>query len=112
MLGDGFQRKSYMHVADCVRALVALQVAKPCNVINLGQDQECTVRDSISWIIDEMKVSPHIFYGDGSKGWVGDNPRILLDCSKAQSLGWTPKFKIEVAVRETVKWLLSSKVHL
>src|SRR6516164_3563416 len=59
VLGDGRQRKSYLYVQDCVSAMlrvIDLATAKHakhrCDVYNLGVNDYCSVRDSISWICD------------------------------------------------------------
>ena len=113
VLGNGHQKKSYLHVSDCVRAInIALENAnKSVNIINLGVDGYCEVRDSIGWILDEMNIDPLITFGKEDKGWIGDNPLIHLDITKMRSYGWEPKFSIEDSVRDTVKFLLSNK-HL
>ena len=52
VLGDGKQRKSYLHVQDCLDAmLTAVARGKDkVNVFNLGTDSYCRVADSIGWI--------------------------------------------------------------
>lgn len=109
VLGDGYQRKSYMHVTDCIDAVVSLRGTENFNVFNLGSDSYCTVRDSISWICDELGVNPEITFGNGDRGWVGDNPFIWLDVKKASLGGWKTRRSIEDSVRETVRWLLQNR---
>jgi UDP-glucose 4-epimerase len=111
VLGNGHQKKSYLHVSDCIEA-IRTSIQKPTkhvNILNLGVDGYCEVRDSISWITDEMNLDPDIEYGSGIKGWVGDNPLIYLDTTKIQSLGWKPKFSIEDGVRDTVRFLNANR---
>ena len=85
VLGNGYQTKSYLHVADCVEALrICLGLERAFEVFNLGSDSSCTVRDSISWITDEMGLSPRLQFGNHDVGWVGDNPHIYLDTSRMQ----------------------------
>jgi UDP-glucose 4-epimerase len=107
VLGNGHQKKSYLHVSDCIEAIQTSlrEFSNPVNIINLGIDGYCEVRDSISWIISEMKLDPEITFGAQSKGWIGDNSLIYLDTQKIQSLGWTPKYSIEEAVRNTVSFM-------
>lgn len=105
ILGDGKQRKSYMHVSDCVDALVALRGFDDFSVFNLGAADSCVVDDSAGWIIDELRLKPEITYSGGTRGWVGDNPFILLDVSNAKAHGWETKISIEDSVRDTVRWL-------
>jgi UDP-glucose 4-epimerase len=110
VLGNGGQRKSYLHVDDCVAAvLLATDKAAPgYRVLNLGQDHDCALRDSIGWICDEMGVSPRLDYAGGERGWIGDNPFIFLDCTRMRDLGWAPRHPIERSVRMTLRWLLAN----
>lgn len=110
VLGNGHQKKSYLHVSDCVSAIhISLEkCSKPVNIINLGVDGYCQVRDSIGWITSEMGVNPEIIYGKASKGWIGDNPLIHLDTKRILNFGWKPKFTIEEGVRDTVRFLRSN----
>lgn len=110
VLGNGQQKKSYLHVSDCVSAIhLALEKSsKPVNIFNLGVDGYCEVRDSIGWITSEMGVNPQINYGTESKGWIGDNPLIHLDTQKILNLGWKPKLTIQEGVRDTVRFLSSN----
>ena len=110
VLGNGQQKKSYLHVSDCVSAIhISLEkTSKSVNIINLGVDGYCEVRDSVGWITSEMGVNPEISYGKESKGWIGDNPLIHLDTKRILGLGWKPKFSIEEGIRDTVRFLSSN----
>lgn len=105
VLGDGHQRKSYLYVQDCMDAIfTALDRAKgKVNVFNLGTDEYCEVNDSIRWICEYLGVHPTITYAGGERGWIGDSPFILLDCSRIRALGWRPRLTIRDAVLATIK---------
>ena len=107
VLGNGKQQKSYLHVADCVGAmLTAIEHARePINVFNLGHDYAIEVNDSIGIITRTMGLSPRLEYAGGERGWVGDSPRILLDTTRIRALGWKPAKTIEESVVETLKFL-------
>lgn len=117
ILGDGTQRKSYLHVSDCVNALlkigIDLRTAKNVKhnfqAYHLGVQDYCRVSQSASWIADEMGLTPILEYSGGVKGWIGDNPFVFLDVKKAIQTGWNPKHDIETSVRETVRWLLKNR---
>jgi UDP-glucose 4-epimerase len=109
VLGDGTQRKSYLHVEDCVAALASrLEHEGPFEVLNLGVDDYCTVRDSVSWICARLGLMPVIEYGGGPRGWVGDNPFIYLDVRRMQATGWSPRHGIREAVESTVDYLVEN----
>lgn len=108
VLGDGTQTKSYMHVSDCVEALISLRGSSDFEVFNIGRAETLKVRRSIEIITEVLNVSPEVFYGNSPRGWIGDNPVISLDISKANSIGWKPRIGIEDAVRDTVNWILQN----
>jgi UDP-glucose 4-epimerase len=107
VLGDGHQKKSYLYVQDCIDAiLLALERAdRKVNIFNLGTDEYCEVNDSIGWICEYLGVRPKITYSGGERGWVGDSPFILLDCSRMRALGWKPRLSIREAVLATIKYV-------
>jgi UDP-glucose 4-epimerase len=107
ILGDGRQRKSYLHIDDCVDAiLLALNAGdERIAIFNLGTDEVCQVLDSVDWIVGRLKLSPQLSFSGGRQGWVGDNPLIHLDTSRIRALGWQPKSSIREAVELTVDWL-------
>jgi UDP-glucose 4-epimerase len=117
ILGDGTQRKSYVHVEDCVRGVLHIaEDTRPANrekgrydVYHLGVPAFCLVRDSARWICDEMRVAPTLEFGTGNRGWIGDSPFVFLDVRKMTVAGWTPAHSIESSVRQTVRWLLANQ---
>jgi len=114
VLGNGHQRKSYLYIQDCIDAIfIALEKANnKINIFNLGTDEYCEVNDSIGWICEYLGLHPKLTYGGGERGWVGDSPFILLDCSRIRSLGWRPKLSIKEAVLATIKFVSSNRSAL
>ncbi len=107
VLGDGSQRKSYLSVQDCVEAILTAldQAQEHVNIFNLGTDEYCRVDDSIRWICEELHCTPTVQYSGGSRGWIGDNPFIFLDCARIRALGWRPQLTIQESVVQTVRYL-------
>jgi UDP-glucose 4-epimerase len=107
ILGDGHQKKSYLYVQDCIDAiLVALdRVGAKVNTFNLGTDEYCEVNDSIGWICEHLGLRPRLSYSGGERGWIGDSPFILLDCSRIRALGWRPRLTIQQALLATIKFV-------
>jgi UDP-glucose 4-epimerase len=110
VLGNGTQRKSYIHVEDCVQALIELRnLNSPFEVFNIGHDYFIPVHESANLVVKSMGLSPKIVFGTADRGWIGDNPFTFLDISKAKSFGWTPTISIEESVEQTVQYLLENE---
>lgn len=107
ILGDGQQRKSYLHVADGVRAmlLASAEQSAPFRALNIGHADWLSVAESASIICRALGVSPKLSFTGGDRGWVGDAPRILLDTSRLRALGWAPSVGLEAAIVETLQFL-------
>ena len=118
VLGNGKQRKSYLYVQDCVDAMLCAtsRADAKVNIFNLGTDEYCEVNDSIGWICEALGITPERTYTGGDRGWIGDNPFILLDCSRIRAVGWAPKLTIREGILKTLAylqanpWLLESRV--
>lgn len=116
VLGDGQQRKSYLHVEDCLDALLLIgEKMRPAKdsrhrfeVYHLGVPDYCRVVESAGWICAELGLAPRLEFTGGERGWVGDNPFVFLDVRKAMATGWAPKRGIEQSVRETARWLIAN----
>lgn len=117
ILGNGKQRKSYLHVSDCISAIMTAVERAPnrVNIYNLGTNEYCEVNDSVGWICQTIGLNPQRTYSGGDRGWIGDNPFIFLDCSAIRSLGWKPRYSIREGVVSTIEylqanpWLLDSR---
>jgi UDP-glucose 4-epimerase len=111
VLGNGRQRKSYLHVSDFVTAilhLAGLERSTAVEIYNVGTDEYVSVDESLDVICDELNVMPLRTYAGGDRGWVGDNPFIFLDCGKLRAARWTPRVSIRDGVRLTVRYLVAN----
>ncbi len=115
VLGDGAQRKSYLHVQDCIDAILhvlsldtAASAKHRTQVYNLGTPEYVRVNDSIRFINTALGLKPELRYTGGDRGWIGDNPFIFLDTKKIQATGWRPKLSIEQGIVRTLRWLESN----
>jgi UDP-glucose 4-epimerase len=111
ILGNGKQRKSYLYVQDCVTAMLTAVDKAPdkVNILNLGTDEFVEVNDSVAYICEALGITPERTYSGGERGWIGDNPFILLDCSKMRSLGWAPTLTIRDGIAKTLAYLQANQ---
>ncbi|MGQ9513579.1 MAG: NAD-dependent epimerase/dehydratase family protein [Thermoproteota archaeon] len=112
VLGDGKQRKSYLHVSDCISALVEVlsHLDSQFEAYNVGSDDSIEVSEIAKIVVEEMKLSSRIIFtggvGDG-RGWLGDVKVMQLSNRKLKSIGWSLKYGSESSIRLAVRELLS-----
>ena len=117
ILGDGTQRKSYLHVSDTVEGMLQVfehfrKGDKTVDFYNLGNEDWITVREIAEIVSEEMGLTPEFkFTGgvDGGRGWKGDVKFMRLSIEKAKRTGWRPKLDSYGAVRKTVRELLGTE---
>lgn len=118
ILGDGTQRKSYLHVEDAVDATLHLlnyfiSTSEEYDIFNVGNDDWISVVEIANIIVEELGLK-NVRYRykpatpDG-RGWLGDVKLMLLDISKLKSTGWKPKLSSREAVRKTVRQILGKE---
>lgn len=115
ILGDGSQRKSYLHVSDGIKAiLLAIEKATAkTNIFNLGNKEWINVVDLANIVCRTLNLKDVQYdYSGGKRGWVGDTPFVHLDISKISALGWNPAYTVEETIIETVKYLQKNEILL
>ncbi|RAP31454.1 nucleoside-diphosphate sugar epimerase [Candidatus Marinamargulisbacteria bacterium SCGC AG-343-D04] len=111
ILGDGQQRKSYLHVDDMIHAIeIVLKNHNDISseffeVYHLGNKEYCKVVESADTICSSLGVNPSYTFTGGKRGWIGDSPFVHLDTSKLRKLGWEPTKNILHSIHETTIWL-------
>jgi UDP-glucose 4-epimerase len=112
VLGNGSQRKGYLHVEELIDAMLTIQklAHEPVNYFNIGAgDEGIYVRDIAQIVVDTVSPGASIAYGEGDKGWVGDVPRFQYSIDKLKALGWAPKLNSAQAVRLAVEQILAEQ---
>jgi len=110
ILGDGKQSKSYLHVRECVDAIMfaVSESDDEVNIFNIGSEDATNPTRIGEIIVEEMGLEGVKFhYTGGSRGWKGDVPKMMLSVEKLKELGWSPEWESERSVRETVRSLLA-----
>jgi len=115
ILGDGAQEKSYMHISDCIEAIMHLtnrflESSKKVDIYNIGSQDKITVKEIARITAKEMgRANIRFDYTggvDGGRGWKGDVKTMQLSINKLLKTGWKPKYTSKQAVRITTKALL------
>jgi UDP-glucose 4-epimerase len=110
ILGDGKQSKSYLHVRECVDAMMfsVSNSNEEVNIFNIGSEDATNPTRIGEIIVEEMGLTDVKFnYTGGSRGWKGDVPVMMLAIDKMKKLGWKNEWESEKSVRETVKCVLA-----
>lgn len=111
ILGNGSQKKNYMHVDDLSEAIfVALK--KGTNSIeyyNVGNNGSTNVKKIVSLFKKTLGINFKEFYEKKNIGWVGDVNKFSYNSKKITKLGWKLKFNSsDKAINETLKWYLDN----
>ena len=96
ILGDGQQRKSYIHAEDVARALTFVKPELPFEVYNLGNNDTITVNE----IADMIAPQAEKVYKDS---WLGDVHSYSLYNFKMRNKGWKLKYPTS---KEAIKKVL------
>ena len=104
ILGDGQQSKSYLHIDDCVDAMVKASKAGEATVevFNVGSDDRISSARIAEIVVEEMDLKDVRFEFTGTT-WAGDVTNMLLDTTKLRSIGWRPRYHSEESIRLATK---------
>lgn len=111
ILGDGTQKKSYIHVEDILRAIRIAdeRTREKYAVFNVATDDYITVREIADLAVKVSGLTPgearYEFTG-GDRGWKGDVPVVRFDCSKIKSLGWKTTRTSTEAVADAMRAMI------
>ncbi len=115
ILGDGTQKKSYLHIEDFIDATLHvtsrfLDDGNKADVYNVGSVDHVEVKKIAEIVADEMGLQDvkFVFTGgvEGGRGWLGDVKIMHLSIEKLLKTGWKPRYGSEEAVRFAVQTLL------
>lgn len=106
--GDGLQVRTWLFVEDCCRAIeLILQKGVVGEAYNVGTTDELPNLEVIRALLDVLK-KPHTLIKH-----VQDRPahdrRYAMKFEKTESLGWSPRVRIEEGLEKTVKWYSEHK---
>ena len=110
--GDGMQIRDWLHVKDhCIGIDTVLHKGRDGEIYNIGGNNEKTNIDIVKLIIKELNKSEELIQ------YVADRPghdrRYAIDHTKIKSeLKWSPSYRFEEGIRETIRWYLENKVWM
>jgi len=108
--GTGLPLREFLHVDDLAQACLLLmdKYSEP-GTINLGSGQEVTIQalaETIAMIVG--------YHGklEFDKSKPDGTPRKIMDNSRIQALGWTPKTSLKQGIQEVYQWYLWNESNL
>lgn len=105
VLGDGNQRKPYMHVVDVLDAILYIRghSSERMNCLNIApEDEGATIRFIAEEVVRTAAPAMPIRYLGGARGWVGDVPQFAFRIGKLRRTGWTPRYNSRAAIQKAV----------
>ena len=102
VIGDGTQQRTFLHVDDCIDAILMLVNSDVNEVVNIGSDDLISINGYVDLLQQVSGKTININYIDGPTGVYG------RECSieKIKSLlGWSPKVSLLESTKLTYNWI-------
>ena len=105
--GDGTPTREFLYVDDLADACFwTMQNYNKAEFINVGSDEELTIKDLAERLKDAMGFNGEIVWNtDKPNG----TPRRKMDNSKLKELGWSPKVTFDEGLKRTISWYKKEK---
>lgn len=115
--GSGTPRREFLHVDDLADACIFIMsleeekfrslLTEEFPLINIGWGKDISIFELASLIKQIVGYGGEIDFDTGKPD---GTPQKLLDTSKLNTLGWTPKISLEEGIVGTYKWCLENSV--
>jgi len=106
VLGNGTQKKAYLHVSDLVSAMQLVTTKESLQktiLVNIGPvDDGVTVKWIAEKVIERINPKARIIYGEGAKGWLGDVPKFNYSTDRLKSFGWSPRLSSSESILKAI----------
>jgi GDP-L-fucose synthase len=104
--GSGSPRREFLYVDDLADALAfLLENYDSPEVINVGCGNDVTIRELAEIVSEVVGFKGELIF-DPTKP--DGTPRKLLDTSRLEKLGWTPRVSLRDGIEQTYQWYLRS----
>lgn len=100
--GDGSQTRSFCHVSDEVRGIMALLDSEHVGPVNIGNPQEYTILELAQTVLEVTGSPSELRFGPRP---VDDPAQRRPDISLARTLlGWEPRMALDEGLARTAEW--------
>jgi UDP-glucose 4-epimerase len=96
--GDGQQILDYLHVEDCVRALIQLEEVAPCEIVNISSGIPLSI-ESLTKKMLAASIDEGVIFG--KKDWTHGSRRVGSNGKLLRLTGWQPMLNIEEGLART-----------
>jgi len=106
--GDGSPIREFLYVKDAAEAIVrAIELAHDLEPINVGTGVGTSIKE-LAELVAKLTGFRGQMEWDTSKP-AGTRRKVLDVTRMRQKLGWTPRWRLEDGLAETVRWYLANK---
>ena len=115
VLGNGTQRKSYLHVSDCIAAMKFgyENCKEDLQIFNLASDGVTTVRfiaeEVVRLIGSQSGFKAELAFGESDRGWKGDVAYTYLTGELFATKGWRARMSSNEAVSRAIEEIIKEK---
>ncbi len=100
--GSGLQTRAFSYIDDFVDGCdLIVNSGLHNNIYNLGTDEEITVKDLASKVLNYFSLSPEIISKQEPEGQTN---RRCPDLEKIRRLGFVPKISLDEGLHRTLQW--------
>lgn len=105
VLGDGNQRKPYVHVSELIQCMYFLITKRLKSKIFLigPQDKGISVKDIVNSLKKILQINKKTNFGNKTYGWPGDVPIYSYDVNRLQNIGYKFNLSSKNAVIKAIK---------
>ena len=108
VLGDGNQKKPYLHVVDLINAIFLtiknFPADKNIEIYNVSGVGSTTVKSIAKYVVNKYgTLNTKIRYQDNKFGWLGDIQKFQYDTKKIKQIGWKPLYSSNEAVKKSIE---------
>ena len=108
LYGDGQNVRDWLYVTDHCAALdVMIERGAPGEVYNIGGGSERRNIEITEMILDRLHKPRTLVRHVQDRP--GHDRRYALDCSRIQTLGWSPRVRFEEGLERTVAWYAENR---
>jgi UDP-glucose 4-epimerase len=105
ILGDGSQKKPFIHVHDLLEILIQKSEVKATDVLifNIAPSDQITVKDIVKIFDCEIDGGITFLYQEQREGWPGDIPEYAFDLEESKAVGTLTSVTSAQAVTRAIR---------